>query len=224
MSGKDAQDNKPKGPSPVPLPSASHAPVSIAGISLSSTLPTSISSTHMSPHTTTHPTDASSTMTTTRRKSSTISQVAVDALGDLLESASVLSAPDTQEQRRKLNYKSTALIAKTLKQSQEERRRQALAEQAKVLWHVPRAKSDRNKATDKRQRSFSQDFFFAVFVLLTDHAWGATIFFLETIPIHEPRKEISALFQWAAYRRRIRDRRGRRRRRRRRGRERRGRG
>ncbi|KAG0337839.1 hypothetical protein BG000_004893 [Podila horticola] len=131
MSGKDTQDNKPKGPSPVPLPSASHAPVSIAGISLSSTLPTSISSTHMSPHTTTHPTDASSTMTTTRRKSSTISQVAVDALGDLLESASVLSAPDTQEQRRKLNYKSTALIAKTLKQSQEERRRQALAEQAK---------------------------------------------------------------------------------------------
>ncbi|KAG0011389.1 hypothetical protein BGZ82_003029, partial [Podila clonocystis] len=133
MSGKDTQDNKPKGPSPVPLPSASHVPVSIAGISLSSTLPTSISSSTNMSHTTPHEA-ASPAMTTTRRKSSIISQVAVDALGDLLESASVLSVPDAQEQRRKLNYKSTALIAKTLKQSQEERRRQALAEQAKKRY------------------------------------------------------------------------------------------
>ncbi|KAI9239442.1 MAG: hypothetical protein BYD32DRAFT_485719 [Podila humilis] len=135
MSGKDTQDNRPKGPSPVPLPSASHIPVSIAGISLSSTLPTSISTT-MSHTTTTHATDASHPMTTTTttRRTSTISQVAVDALGDLLESASVLSLPDTQEQRRKQSYKSTALIAKTLKQSQEERRRQALAEQAKKRY------------------------------------------------------------------------------------------
>ncbi|KAG0076474.1 hypothetical protein BGZ93_006814 [Podila epicladia] len=133
MSGKDTQVNKPKGPSPVPLPSASHVPASIAGIPLSSTLPTSISSSTSMSHTTPH--EASNpVMTTTRRKSSTISQVAVDALGDLLESTSVLSTSDTQEQRRKLNYKSTALIAKTLKQSQEERRRQALAEQAKKRY------------------------------------------------------------------------------------------
>lgn len=134
MSGNDTQDNKPKGPSPVPLPSASHVPVSIAGISLSSTLPTSISSTTMSHTTTTHASDASHPMTTTAatRRTSTVSQVAVDALGDLLESASVLSLPDTQEQRRKQSYKSTALITKTLRQSQEERRRQALVEQAKV--------------------------------------------------------------------------------------------
>jgi len=62
-----------------------------------------------------------------------VSHATVDALGDWLESASVQSIPAAQEQRRKDSYKSSSLIAKTLKQSQEERRKQALAEQAKVM-------------------------------------------------------------------------------------------
>ncbi|KAF9324014.1 hypothetical protein BG006_000936 [Podila minutissima] len=161
MSGKNTQDNKPKGPSPVPLPTASHAPASIAGISLSSTLPTSIGSSTCMSHTTPHEV-SNPAMTTTRRKSSTISQVAVDALGDLLESASVLSACDSQEQRRKLNYKSTALIVKTLKQTQEERRRQALAEQAKKRYqftnHARRlALFSSGKHTDEGSESEEDD-------------------------------------------------------------------
>ncbi|KAF9919818.1 hypothetical protein FBU30_010491 [Linnemannia zychae] len=66
-----------------------------------------------------------------------ITQAAVEALGDwLLESASVQSIPAAQEQqqRRRQSYKSSALINKTLKQSQEERRKIALAEQAKKRY------------------------------------------------------------------------------------------
>ncbi|KAG0048660.1 hypothetical protein BGZ83_006422 [Gryganskiella cystojenkinii] len=63
-----------------------------------------------------------------------VSHATVDALGDWLESASVQSIPAAQEQRRKDNYKSSNLIAKSLKQSQEERRKQALAEQAKKRY------------------------------------------------------------------------------------------
>ncbi|KAI1316713.1 hypothetical protein EDD11_009602 [Mortierella claussenii] len=64
-----------------------------------------------------------------------VSQKTVEALGDwLLESASVQSLPAGQEQRRKQSFKSNALIDKTMKQSQEERRKQALAEQAKKRY------------------------------------------------------------------------------------------
>ncbi|KAI8604548.1 hypothetical protein EDD21DRAFT_366024 [Dissophora ornata] len=64
-----------------------------------------------------------------------VSQKTVEALGDwLLESASVQSGPAAQEQRRRQVYKSSALINKTMKQSQEERRKQALAEQAKKRY------------------------------------------------------------------------------------------
>lgn len=62
-----------------------------------------------------------------------ISQATVEALGDwLLESASVQSVPAAQEQRRRQSYKTSSLINKSLRQSQEERRKIALAEQAKV--------------------------------------------------------------------------------------------
>ncbi|KAF9431664.1 hypothetical protein BGZ76_011858 [Entomortierella beljakovae] len=68
-------------------------------------------------------------------KNHVVSEKTVDALGDwLLESASVHSSPITQEQRRKQSYKSSSIINKTMKQSQEERRRQALAEQAKKRY------------------------------------------------------------------------------------------
>ncbi|KAG0281020.1 hypothetical protein BGZ96_001326 [Linnemannia gamsii] len=64
-----------------------------------------------------------------------ISQATVEALGDwLLESASVQSVPAAQEQRRWQSYKSSSLINKSLKQSQEERRKVALAEQAKKRY------------------------------------------------------------------------------------------
>ncbi|KAF9909718.1 hypothetical protein EC991_008199 [Linnemannia zychae] len=66
-----------------------------------------------------------------------ISQATVEALGDwLLESASVQSLPATQEQqhRRRQSYKSSSLINKSLRQSQEERRKIALAEQAKKRY------------------------------------------------------------------------------------------
>ncbi|KAF9095789.1 hypothetical protein BGX23_012617 [Mortierella sp. AD031] len=64
-----------------------------------------------------------------------ISQATVEALGDwLLESASVQSVPAAQEQRRRQSYKSSSLINKSLKQSQEERRKIALAEQAKKRY------------------------------------------------------------------------------------------
>ncbi|KAG0024058.1 hypothetical protein BGZ80_006283, partial [Entomortierella chlamydospora] len=68
-------------------------------------------------------------------KGQVVSEKTLDALGDwLLESASVQSLPPSQEQRRKQSYKSGSLINKTMKQSQEERRRQALAEQAKKRY------------------------------------------------------------------------------------------
>ncbi|KAF9149244.1 hypothetical protein BG015_008968 [Linnemannia schmuckeri] len=64
-----------------------------------------------------------------------ISQATVEALGDwLLESASVQSVPAAQEQRRRQSYKSSSLINKSLRQSQEERRKIALAEQAKKRY------------------------------------------------------------------------------------------
>ncbi|KAF8932298.1 hypothetical protein BGZ47_011452 [Haplosporangium gracile] len=64
-----------------------------------------------------------------------ISQATVEALGDwLLESASVQSVPAAQDQRRRQSYKSSSLINKSLKQSQEERRKIALAEQAKKRY------------------------------------------------------------------------------------------
>ncbi|KAF9582847.1 hypothetical protein BGW38_010684 [Lunasporangiospora selenospora] len=72
--------------------------------------------------------------TTPRHRLQHISMATVDALGDLLESTTVMSVPAPQEQRRKDSYKSNALINKTLKQSQEERRRQALAEQTKKRY------------------------------------------------------------------------------------------
>ncbi|KAG0263281.1 hypothetical protein BGZ95_003846, partial [Linnemannia exigua] len=66
-----------------------------------------------------------------------ISQATVEALGDwLLESASVQALPAEHEQqrRRRQSYKSSSLINKSLKQSQEERRKIALAEQAKKRY------------------------------------------------------------------------------------------
>ncbi|KAF9132956.1 hypothetical protein BGW39_010947 [Mortierella sp. 14UC] len=66
-----------------------------------------------------------------------ISQATVEALGDwLLESASVQSLPASQEQQRhrRQSYKSSSLINKSLRQSQEERRKIALAEQAKKRY------------------------------------------------------------------------------------------
>ncbi|KAF9366812.1 hypothetical protein BGX34_006081 [Mortierella sp. NVP85] len=65
-----------------------------------------------------------------------VSQKTVEALGDwLLESASVQSSSlSVQEQRRRQGYKSSALVNKTMKQSQEERRRIALSEQAKKRY------------------------------------------------------------------------------------------
>ncbi|KAF9295871.1 hypothetical protein BGZ88_001232 [Linnemannia elongata] len=64
-----------------------------------------------------------------------ISQATVEALGDwLLESASVQSVPAAQEQRRRQSYKTSSLINKSLRQSQEERRKIALAEQAKKRY------------------------------------------------------------------------------------------
>ncbi|KAG0266723.1 hypothetical protein BG011_001182 [Mortierella polycephala] len=64
-----------------------------------------------------------------------VSHATVEALGDwLLESATVQPAPAAHEQRRRQSYKSSALINKTMKQSQEERRRLALAEQAKKRY------------------------------------------------------------------------------------------
>ncbi|KAG0332599.1 hypothetical protein BG004_001175 [Podila humilis] len=102
---KDTQESKAMGPSPIPRPSLDHVPDCI----------------------TTNP-----GITSTRRKSS-ISQVTVDELGDMLQSASV-DLQENREQRRKQNYKSTALVTKTQKQSQEERRRQALAEQEKKRY------------------------------------------------------------------------------------------
>ncbi|KAG9062871.1 hypothetical protein KI688_005178 [Linnemannia hyalina] len=64
-----------------------------------------------------------------------ISQATVEALGDwLLESASVQSVPAAQEQRRRQSYKTSSLINKSLKQTQEERRKIALAEQAKKRY------------------------------------------------------------------------------------------
>lgn len=63
-----------------------------------------------------------------------VSQKTVEVLGDwLLESALVQSTSSAQEQRRR-QFKSNALINKTMKQSQEERRRIALAEQAKKRY------------------------------------------------------------------------------------------
>ncbi|KAG0368986.1 hypothetical protein BGX24_002597 [Mortierella sp. AD032] len=70
-------------------------------------------------------------------QSHVISQATVEALGDwLLESASVQSLPAAHEQqrRRRQSYKSSSLINKSLKQSQEERRKIALAEQAKKRY------------------------------------------------------------------------------------------
>ncbi|KAF9196335.1 hypothetical protein BGZ50_000737 [Haplosporangium sp. Z 11] len=62
-----------------------------------------------------------------------VSHATVEALGDwLLESATVQSAPAAHGRRQ--TYKSSALINKTMKQSQEERRRLALAEQAKKRY------------------------------------------------------------------------------------------
>ncbi|KAF9924323.1 hypothetical protein BGZ67_009339 [Mortierella alpina] len=64
-----------------------------------------------------------------------VSQATVEALGDLLlESASMQSALTAHEQRRKHSYKSNALISKTMRQSQEERRKIALKEQAKKRY------------------------------------------------------------------------------------------
>ncbi|KAF9140771.1 hypothetical protein BGX30_006012 [Mortierella sp. GBA39] len=64
-----------------------------------------------------------------------ISQATVEALGDwLLESASVQSVPAAQEQRRRQSYKTSSLINKSLRQTQEERRKIALAEQAKKRY------------------------------------------------------------------------------------------
>ncbi|KAF9950115.1 hypothetical protein BGZ72_008160 [Mortierella alpina] len=64
-----------------------------------------------------------------------VSHATVEALGDLLlESASVQPALTAHEQRRKQSYKSNALINKTMKQSQEERRKIALTEQAKKRY------------------------------------------------------------------------------------------
>ncbi|KAF9979484.1 hypothetical protein BGZ75_009630 [Mortierella antarctica] len=64
-----------------------------------------------------------------------VSQATVEALGDLLlESASMQSALTAHEQRRKHSYKSNALISKTMRQSQEERRKIALTEQAKKRY------------------------------------------------------------------------------------------
>ncbi|KAG0303208.1 hypothetical protein BGZ98_006892 [Dissophora globulifera] len=64
-----------------------------------------------------------------------VSQKTVEALGDwLLKSATVQSLPAAQQERRKQSHKSGALINKTMKQSQEERRKLALAEQAKKRY------------------------------------------------------------------------------------------
>ncbi|KAF8976546.1 hypothetical protein BGZ46_008176 [Entomortierella lignicola] len=80
-------------------------------------------------------TAAAITTSTPIVKGHVVSEKTVEALGDwLLESASVQSVPASQEQRRKESYKSSSLINKTMKQSQEERRRQALAEQAKKRY------------------------------------------------------------------------------------------
>ncbi|KAF9397232.1 hypothetical protein BGX21_009088 [Mortierella sp. AD011] len=78
---------------------------------------------------------AVTTVTSPIAKGQVVNEKTLDALGDwLLESASVQSLPPSQEQRRKQSYKSGSLINKTMKQSQEERRRQALAEQAKKRY------------------------------------------------------------------------------------------
>ncbi|KAF9283872.1 hypothetical protein BGZ68_005059 [Mortierella alpina] len=64
-----------------------------------------------------------------------VSHATVEALGDLLlESASMQPALSAHEQRRKQSYKSNALISKTMRQSQEERRKIALTEQAKKRY------------------------------------------------------------------------------------------
>ncbi|GJJ76325.1 snurportin-1 [Entomortierella parvispora] len=113
-----------------------------AGSALSSDPLVSPGTMQAPPSATTDPTSTSSTaafaFTSSAIGSSmslvSVSHATVDALGNWLESASVQSIPAAQEQRRKDSYKSGSLIAKTLKQSQEERRKQALAEQAKKRY------------------------------------------------------------------------------------------
>ncbi|KAG0253703.1 hypothetical protein DFQ27_007266 [Actinomortierella ambigua] len=68
----------------------------------------------------------------TKKPVEVVSHATVDALGDYLDSAThVRSFSAIQEQRRRESYKSGHLINKTMRQSQQERRRQALLEQTK---------------------------------------------------------------------------------------------
>ena len=114
-----------------------------------------------------------------------VSHATVEALGDLLlESASVQPALTAHEQRRKQSYKSNALINKTMKQSQEERRKIALTEQAKVSG----CRSFQQGMKDSDLMYTKADIVYFKLCYCDDN--------LETISVHKPCTEAGPFRQW----------------------------